>query len=123
MNFIKRIKRGALALLGVAGLMGVSASAMSVAGGKSAAVPDERAVLSRVERLNRMGLDPVGGGFRQRNLTGLEIAAVRTAKRCFPTNRMARSKYVPNGLPCRVTKMATRILTNTKRDVLAQVTS
>lgn len=37
-----------------------------------------------------------GPTIRQRPLTGLEIAAVRTAKRDFPTRRMGRSAYMPH---------------------------
>ncbi len=50
------------------------------------------------------GIGPGVHRFFQRNLTGLEIRAVRIAKRTVATNRMGRSKYAPNGIPARVSK-------------------
>ena len=44
----------------------------------------------------------------QRPLTGLEIRAVRPAKRSMLTGRSCRSKYVPDGIPARVTKFQKR---------------
>ena len=40
----------------------------------------------------------------QRPLTGLEIRAVRKAGHAFPTRRTNASRYMPNGVPARVSK-------------------
>lgn len=42
----------------------------------------------------------------QPRISGVQLAWLRTQKRSFPSGRMGRSKYMPNGIPCRDTKLA-----------------
>jgi hypothetical protein len=46
----------------------------------------------------------------QPKLTGLQIAAVRKAKRSLATNRTARSRYTPNGISARNTRALRRLI-------------
>lgn len=55
-----------------------------------------------------------GPTIRHRGLTGLEIRHVRTQGHGgFPTRRMGRSKYMPDGIPARITKQLRNLDTKT----------
>lgn len=108
-----KAKQAALAVLASVASLGASGAVAAATTGVVAspqrqlvAVPEAQPKTSGIVRR----LQDIGPGthrFRQRDLTGLEIRAVRTAKRAVATNRMARSKYTPDGTPCRITKALT----------------
>jgi hypothetical protein len=113
-----KIKRAALAALAavasVGATAGVAAAAVTVATdpNRVGAVSDDlQPQTVKVEETNA-NTTRVGPGIHrlfQRPLTGLEIRAVRIAKRNAGTNRTARSKYTPNGIPARVRKASTQL--------------
>ena len=108
-SYLGTIAAIGLASTGIAGAL----SAHTRTADKSAVVADATrpsVIRAENEEEDDLGVGPGVHRLWQRPLTGLEIAQVRTTKRSYATGRMARSKYLPNGISARATKDARKII-------------